>query len=117
MEPHELAGHETVHVTPFMFTSLTRVAVNCSDALSTNIAVVLLRETLMGAVCTVGTLAPAPPQPRFAAVRVAARNRLANAARVFGDIAASVFQFSMFLGCSREEGTHAPGLAPNRIAI
>jgi hypothetical protein len=71
-EPHELAAHETVHFTPPALTSFTTVAVNGRAVLSSNIAVVLSSETLIGR--GGGCVAEAPPHPKLAAAKKVATN-------------------------------------------
>ena len=86
-DPQEAAAQETVHITPLLFTSFTRVAVNGSVASSRSVALVLSREMLIAGG---GGVADAPPQPRLAAAKAAARNTPRKAARFVGDIAASI---------------------------
>jgi hypothetical protein len=89
-DPHEVAEQETVHITPLAVTSFTRVAVNCSDVLSNNVALVLSSETLINGGGGGGDVVEPPPQPKLAASRVAMRNTPRSATRFFGDMSASI---------------------------
>ena len=86
-DPQEAAAQETVHITPLLSTSFSRVAVNGSVLLSSNVELVVSKETLITG--GGGGAADAPPQPRLVAAKAAARNTPRNAARFLGDIAAS----------------------------
>jgi hypothetical protein len=87
-DPHEAAAQETVHITPLLLTSFSRVAVNGSVLLSSSVELVVSKETLITG--GGGGAADAPPQPRLVAAKAAARNTPRNAARFLGDIAASI---------------------------
>ena len=103
-DPQEAAEQATVHITPLLLTSFTRVAVNGSVLLSSSVELVVSNEILIAGG---GGVADAPPQPRLAAARAAARNTPGNAARFVGDITASI-QILKCVGMPARNGAFAP---------
>jgi hypothetical protein len=84
--PHELDEHETVHFTPLALTSFTTVAVNGITMPSSNVALVLSSERLIGSGAGGGGVADAPPHPKLAAARKAATNPPSTRVQLFEDI-------------------------------
>jgi hypothetical protein len=103
-DPQADAAQETVHIAPLLLTSFTRVAVNGAVLLSSIVKLVLSREILIAGG---GGVADAPPQPRLAAARAAARNTPRNAARFLGDIMASI-QIFKCVGMPARKGAFTP---------
>jgi len=108
-DPHEAAAQETVHITPLLLTSFSRVAVNGSVLLSSSVELVVSKETLITGAGD--GAADAPPQPRLVAAKAAARNTPRNAAR-FLRRHSSLHPDLKCLGMPARNGAFTPQVGP-----